>query len=158
MVSKEDSKALCGILVPKYPVKKYLSKFILGEYLSLNKLEYKEKDTATAEMLYWETFEKDVGSLSTNTLQEGKAPHLLQDAIVVLCTDSQSEHWSLLAILPKKKLVLFLDRLTSGVVKPIAALLLKELDNKVDIGKEKFSVNKAIPMTVRCLFVYVQYA
>lgn len=148
MISREDRKALCGIDVPKYPREKYLSNFVIDEYLSLIKSECEKKGTTTVETLSWETFEKGVGSVSAITFLKGKSSLLHQDAVLIPCNDSQSEHWTLLVVLPKKKLILYLDSLAADIIKPLAdksiskvALLIKELDNSVDISKWKFCVN-----------------
>ena len=64
------------------------------------------------------------------------------------CNEPKCEHWTLLALLPKKKLVLYLDSLDADVVTPVTyravskiASLIKELDKSTDTTQWQFVVN-----------------
>ena len=64
--------------------------------------------------LSWETFEKGVGIVPSNRIVEDAKELLLQDAVLVPCNEPKCEHWTLLAVLPKKKLVMYLDSLDNN--------------------------------------------
>lgn len=62
-------------------------------------------------------FEKGESSLVAEHLQQGESP-FMQDLILIPCNPTCSEHWFLLTVLPKKKLVIVQDSLAGDFVKP----------------------------------------
>ena len=147
LITSEDLKALIGASSPKNSKDNWLSNFVIDEYLSLLKSEC-AKNATVIETLSWEVFEKGIGNVSANTILKGSVELLPQDAVLVPCNDPKSEHWILLAVFPKTKLVMCLDSLASGVIKPTTyravlkmTSLIKELDDRTDIRQWRFAVN-----------------
>ena len=64
----------------------------------------------------WELFDRAVGSLPVHRLLKGRNPFLLQDVVLVPCNPPESEHWTLLAVLPQEKSVVVLDSMPSNQV------------------------------------------
>ena len=148
LISSEDLLALHGVPFPNDPRENWLSNFVIDEYLSLLRSECPKNGTSV-ETLLWEIFDKGVGNVSAKTLLKGKEELLLKDAILVPCSDPKEKHWVLLAVFPKKKLVMCLDSLACDFIKPTSyqaiykmASLIKELNNCTDINQWKFAVNK----------------
>ena len=75
-------------------------------------------NSLAVETLPWELmFERAVGSLPVHRLLKGRNPLLLQDVVLVPCNTPASEHWTLLAVLPKDKSVVVLDSMLSNHIK-----------------------------------------
>ena len=107
-------------------------------------------NSLAVETLPWELFERAVGSLPVHRLLKGRNPLLLQDVVLVPCNTPESEHWTLLAVLPKEKSVVVLDSMPSNHIKhtsldAISKMcgLLKEIKSNVDLNQLwKLIVNK----------------
>ena len=147
LISNEDLKALHGVPLPKNSKENWLSNFVIDEYLCVLTSESVTNGTFI-KTLSWETFEKGVGIVPSNRIVEDAKELLLQDAVLVPCNEPKCEHWTLLAVLPKKKLVLCLDSLAADVVTPTSyravskmASLIKELDKSTDTTQWQLVVN-----------------
>lgn len=119
----------------------------MDEYLHLVKSACANKGL-TVETLSWETFYKAAGSVSA-ALLIGKYSLLLQDAVLVPCNTTQSEHWFLLSVLRKEKCATFLDSKAGNFVKTTAhhgpvkmGFLLQEIDSSLDLGQWRFIAKK----------------
>ncbi|CAH3183796.1 unnamed protein product [Porites lobata] len=128
---------------------KWLSNFIIDEYLRLIQVTCAANNSLAVETLPWELFERAVGSLPVHRLLKGRNPLLLQDVVLVPCNTPESEHWTLLAVLPKEKSVVVLDSMPSNHIKhtsldAISKMcgLLKEINSNVDLNQCKLIVNK----------------
>ena len=106
-------------------------------------------NSLAVETLPWELFERADGSLPVHRLLKGRNPLLLQDVVLVPCNTPESEHWTLLAVLPKEKSVVVLDSMPSNHIKhtsldAISKMcgLLKEINSNVDLNQCKLIVNK----------------
>ena len=106
-------------------------------------------NSLAVETLPWELFERAVGSLPVHRLLKGRNPLLLQDVVLVPCNTPESEHWTLLAVLPKEKSVVVLDSMPSNHIKhtsldAISKMcgLLKEINSNVDLNQCQLIVNK----------------
>ncbi|CAH3182897.1 unnamed protein product [Porites lobata] len=128
---------------------KWLSSFIIDEYLRLIQVTCAANNSLAVETLPWELFERAVGSLPVHRLLKGRNPLLLQDVVLVPCNTPESEHWTLLAVLPKQKSVVVLDSMPSNHIKhtsldAISKMfgLLKEINSNVDLNQCKLIVNK----------------
>ena len=129
-------------------------------------------NSLAVETLPWELFERAVGSLPVHRLLKGRNPLLLQDVVLVPCNTPESEHWTLLAVLPKEKSVVVLDSMPSNHIKhtsldAISKMygLLKEINSNVDLNQCKLIVNKKgdvpnrpMTMTVECSLACMQDA
>ena len=74
-------------------------------------------NSLAVETLPWELFERALGSLPVHCLLKGRNPLLLQDVVLVPCNTPESEHLTLLAVLPKEKSVVVLDSMPSNHIK-----------------------------------------
>ena len=123
--------------------------FIIDEYLRLIQVSCATNNSLVVETLPWELFERAVGSLPVHRLLKGRNPLLLQDVVLVPCNTPESEHWTLLAVLPKEKSVVVLDSIPSNHIKhtsldAISKMcgLLKEINSSIDLNQWKLIVNK----------------
>ena len=98
-------------------------------------------NSLAVETLPWELFERALGSLPVHCLLKGRNPLLLQDVVLVPCNTPESEHLTLLAVLPKEKSVVVLDSMPSNHIKhtrryAISKMryLLKEINSNVDLN------------------------
>ena len=118
---------------------------------------------------YGRHLRKGVGIVPSKRIVEDAEELLLQDAVMVSCNEPKYEHWTLLAVLPKKKLVLYLDSLAADVVTPTSyrtvskmASLIKELDKSTDTTQLQFVVTKddikQMDMTAEFSLVYTPVA
>ena len=75
-------------------------------------------NSLAVEILPWELFERADGSLPVHRLLKGRNPLLLQDVVLIVpCNTPESEHWTLLAVLPKEKSVVVVDSMPSNHIK-----------------------------------------
>ena len=147
MIQNDDLNGLLGR--GKKSQDKWLSNFIIDEYLRLIQVTCAANNSLAVETLPWELFERAVGSLPVHRLLKGRNPLLLQDVVLVPCNTPESEHWTLLAVLPKEKSVVVLDSMPSNHIKhtsldAISKMcgLLKEINSNVDLNQCKLIVNK----------------
>lgn len=101
------------------------------------------------EYLGWERFERAVGRKPAQEILYDKAPLMQQDIVLVPCNPLGTQHWFLLAVLPKDHEILVLDSLAGGFVKPTAKvtinkmwMLLAELDSSLDASQWNFYFNR----------------
>ena len=122
---------------------KYLTNFTIEGYLDViakqGTLQGKK-----VEYLGWERFERAVGRKPAQEILYDKAPLMQQDIVLVPCNPLGTQHWFLLAVLPKDHEILVLDSLAGGFVKPTAKvtinkmwMLLAELDSSLDASQWK---------------------
>lgn len=94
----------------------WLSNFVIDNYLELVKLQCADKGIKV-QTIKFEIFEK--GSIPFIVKKIDSCKLLEQDLILVPCNPTGSDHWFLLAVLPKKKCVLALDSLVAeNILKP----------------------------------------
>jgi len=94
----------------------WLSNFVIDNYLELVKLQCADKGIKV-QTIKFEIFEK--GSIPFIVKKIDSCKLLEQDLILVPCNPTGSDHWFLLAVLPKKKFVLALDSLVAeNILKP----------------------------------------
>lgn len=148
---------------------RYLTNFTIEGYLNLiakeGVLQGKKVD-----YIQWERFEKAVGRIPARDVLRGKAPLMQQDVVLVPCNPQGSQHWFLLAVLPKGHQILVLDSLAGQFVKPTAKraiskmwMLLLELDSSIGdhqwncySNKQQTSHSSRMIMTVECSFACMQ--
>lgn len=130
-----------------HPQGKWLSNFVIDEYMNLIKSASDDKGVKV-KTLSWETFERGESSVSAEALTQDKESPFMQDVILVPCNPIRSDHWFLLAVLPKKKLVLVLDSKAGDYVKPSSkkclakmGSILKDLDRSCNMEEWKFISN-----------------
>lgn len=131
----------------------FLSNFILDEYLLLLQKTSEVRGFKT-EVVGWEKFERGSPSMLGRQLQtNGEIKE--KDAIHVPCNSLGSEHWFLLVVQPKQKLIAVLDSLPGDFVKPTAQAaitkmceVLHQADDTFDRHQWKFVTNnrKEIPL------------
>ena len=131
---------------------KFLTNFTIEGYFDLiakqGRLQGKN-----IEYLGWERFDKEVGRSPARDVLRGKAPPMHQDLLLVPCNPRGSQHWFLLAVVPKKHQILVLDSLAGEFVKPTAKravakmwMLLEELDRNISVNQWSCYSNK--PMDI----------
>ena len=143
LISMTDLQTLVGTLDPQ---DKWLTNFVIDEYLKLIQSASQEKDVKV-KTVSWEIFEKCESSLVVKQLQQDASP-ITQDLIVIPCNTIHSEHWFLLAALPKKKVVIVLDSLAGDFVKPTTqnalnkmGSVLKDVDPSCNMDEWDFICN-----------------
>ena len=82
---------------------------------------------------------------------ERHTPLMQQDIVLVPCYSEHSQHWFLLALMPKQFQILVLDSMAGNFIKPAAIkaitkmwMLANELDTTIDASQWKFITNKPI--------------
>ena len=117
----------------------YLTNFVIESYLDLITKQGALQGLKT-ECIGWECFEKAVGRRPAKDILACNAPLLQQDIVLVPCNSENSQHWFLLALLPKQFQILVLDTLAGNFIKPTAKkaitkmwMLLNELDATVPL-------------------------
>lgn len=146
LIDKEDLLALRG--VRPTPEGKYLTNFCIEGYLDVIARQGRLQGQ-NVEYLGWERFERVVGTKPAEEILCDKAPLMQQDIVLVPCNPLGTQHWFLLAVLPKDHIILVLDSMAAGFVKPTAKtainkiwMLLKELDSSIDASKWSFFSNR----------------
>lgn len=144
LISMNDLQSLVGNVDNQQD--KWLTNFVIDEYLKLIQSASQEKDVKV-KTLSWEIFEKGESSLVAKHLQQDESP-FTQDLILIPCNPTNSTHWFLLAVLPKKKLVTVLESIAGDFVKPTTqkalnkmGSVLKELDPKCNLEEWAFFCN-----------------
>jgi hypothetical protein len=144
------------------PKDNFLTNFVIDTYFQML-----QAAAANIVVFPWEQFEK---SSISKRQPSAKRKLLEQDVIIVPCCPVSSEHWFLLVVLPKEKLMIALDSLAGKCVKPPAEaamqkmwVILKKTDPNLDTSIWKFVANmpedipqQANGMIVVYLFVYMQ--
>lgn len=123
---------------------KWLTNFVIDDYISLIQSASHDKDVKV-QTVPWEIFEKGKSSLVAKHLQQDNESPFTQDLILVPCNPIHSEHWFLLAVLPKKKSVIILDSKAADYVKPPTqkaldkmAAVLKDADPSCNLEEWSF--------------------
>ena len=126
----------------------YLTNFVIESYFDLI-AKQGALQGSKVECIGWECFEKAVGRQPAKDALARNAPLLQQDIVIVPCNSENSQHWFLLALLPKQFQILVLDSTAGNFIKPTAKkaitkmwMLLNELDATLDAGHWKFIANK----------------
>ena len=126
----------------------YLTNFVIESYLDLI-AKQGTLQGSKVECIGWECFEKAVGRRPAKDVLARNAPLLQQDIVLVPCNTENSQHWFLLALLPKQFQILVLDSLAGNFIKPTAKraitkmwMLLNELDATTDASHWNFIANK----------------
>ena len=122
LIAMADMQSLVGNLDTK---DKWLINFVIDEYFKLIQSASQEKGIKV-KTLPWEIFNKCESSLVAKHLQKDEFP-FIQDLIAVPYNPTHSDHWFLLAALPKKKIVIVLDSLAGDIVKPTAQNALNKM-------------------------------
>lgn len=104
-------------MVATYAMKTTTSITVIEAYLHLIASTSISKGVKV-EILEWEVFEKGFSKGAVKELLKGKAPLMEQDCILIPCNSGRSEHWFLLAVLPKEKQMLVLDSMAGSFTKP----------------------------------------
>lgn len=127
----------------------YLTNFVIESYLDLI-AKQGALQGSKVECIGWECFEKAVGRRPAKDVLTRNAPLLQQDIVLVPCNSENSQHWFLLALLPKQFQILVLDSMAGNFIKPTAKkaitkmwMLLNELDSTADASHWKFIANKS---------------
>ena len=98
----------------------YLTNFAIEAYLKLIASSSASKGIKV-ETFGWEEFEKWEGSEEHRSKLIGKKTALMeQDFVLVPVNPSNSQHWVLLVVVPKKREILVLDSLATTFTKPSA--------------------------------------
>jgi hypothetical protein len=112
LISVQDLKELSG--KGEKATDKWLTNFVIDEYLKIISTQSSSKVKA----LPWEKFARCSEESVARELEDGCGFENL-DLILVPCNSSGSNHWFLVAVFPKLKIVVALDSLSSNHVKPL---------------------------------------
>ena len=126
----------------------YLTNFVIESYFDLT-AKQDALQGSKVECIGWECFEKAVGRQPPKDVITHNAPLLQQDIVIVPCNSENSQHWFLLALLPKQFQILVLDSTAGNFIKPTVKkshqkmwMLLNELDATLDAIHWKCIANK----------------
>ncbi|PFX27318.1 Sentrin-specific protease 1 [Stylophora pistillata] len=138
IIDDHDQKSLIG--GHRNSKEKYLTNFVIDEYLSILKATSKK-----VSVISWEVFHKFV----IKRIFAEKENLLTQDLILVPCNSTNTEHWYLLGVFPQTKVIAVLDSMAGGFVKPNVEVsikkmwvLLKMFDSTLDEKEWHFVANK----------------
>ena len=135
---------------------KFLSNFVIDYYFDLIAVA-SSKTQIQVETLNWEIFEKGAGKNPVQQLMKGKANLMQQDFVIVPCNPRHSQHWSLLAVLPRQHQMFVFESMQGTSTKPSGAIafnkmwkLLQEFDDTLDKSQWQRHSNTrvAIPQQV----------
>ena len=105
----------------------WLTNFVIDEYLGLIKSACQENNVEV-KTVSWEIFQTCKSCQIAQHLEKDEHSVSSCDLILIPCNQPEVEHWFLLAVFPKKKIVVILDSLTSDVVKPAVQKVLIKME------------------------------
>lgn len=95
----------------------YLTNFVIESYLDLIAKQGATQGSKV-ECIGWERFEKAVERQPAKDVLKRSAPLMQQDIVLLPCNSEHSQHWFLLALMPKQFQILVLDSMAGNFIKP----------------------------------------